>query len=143
MAKHPATDNDTLADSSAESRRVARGDERLELRIEVGRARMRIDEARNLRSGSVAPLDDLVDDPVSIYAGRRLVARGELLEYDGKVAVRLLEVMDGQKTSAEDDRLRSQQNPGRPTGGQNARRKTSRRRSASMWISTIKCARVC
>lgn len=68
------------------------GAERLDLRIELGRTRLRTDEACNLRSGSVIPLDNLAGEPVGVYAGRRRVARGELLVYDGKIAVRLVEV---------------------------------------------------
>ncbi len=67
------------------------GDERLDLRIELGRTRLRMDEACNLRSGSVIPLDNLAGESVGVYAGRRRVARGELLVYDGKIAVRLVE----------------------------------------------------
>ena len=70
------------------------GDERLDLRIELGRTRLRMDEACNLRSGSVIPLDNLAGEPVGVYAGRRRVARGELLVYDGKIAVRLVEVTE-------------------------------------------------
>lgn len=68
------------------------GDERLDLRIELGRTRLRMDEAHNLRSGSVIPLDNMAGEPVDVFAGRRRVARGELLVYDGKIAVRLVEV---------------------------------------------------
>ena len=50
-----------------------------------------MDEAYNLRSGSVIPLDNLAGESVCVYAGRRRVARGELLVYDGKIAVRLVE----------------------------------------------------
>ena len=68
------------------------GDERLDLRIELGRTLLQTDEVCNLRSGSVIPLDNLAGEPVGLYAGRRRVARGELLVYDGKIAVRLVEV---------------------------------------------------
>lgn len=67
-------------------------DEKLELRIELGRARLRFDEARNLRNGSVVALDDMAGEPVSVYAGRRCVGRGELLVCDGKIAVRMVEI---------------------------------------------------
>ena len=79
---------DELDDGAA----LPTGDERLDLRIELGRTRLRMDEACNLRSGSVIPLDNLAGEPVGVYAGRRRVARGELLVYDGKIAVRLVEV---------------------------------------------------
>jgi len=71
---------------------VAAGDDRLDLRIELGRTRLRLDEARKLRGGSVIPLDKSIGEPVAVYAGRRRVARGELLVLEGKIAVRLVEV---------------------------------------------------
>ncbi|MBN1396006.1 MAG: FliM/FliN family flagellar motor switch protein [Pirellulales bacterium] len=66
--------------------------ETLDLRIELGRTRLDGEEAKNLRPGSVVPLDGMSGEPLSIYAGRRLVARGEPLVIDGKIAVRLVEV---------------------------------------------------
>lgn len=68
--------------------------EKLELRIELGRARLRFDEARNLRNGTVVGMDDMAGEPVSVYVGRRRVGRGELLVCDGKIAVRMVEVMN-------------------------------------------------
>jgi flagellar motor switch protein FliN/FliY len=46
----------------------------------------------------VLPLDRRVDDPVELYVGDRLIARGELEEMEGdqagQLAVRLTEVAD-------------------------------------------------
>ena len=48
------------------------------------------------RWDAVLPLDRRVDDPVELYVGDRLIARGELQELDGEqagqLAVRLIEV---------------------------------------------------
>ncbi len=68
------------------------GVEQLELRIELGRTRMRRGEVRRLRSGSVIPLDKLAGEPVDLRAGGRRIARGELLVLDGKIAVRVVEL---------------------------------------------------
>ena len=64
----------------------------LDLRIELGRTRMRPGEVRRLRSGSVIPLDKLAGEPVDLHAGGRRIARGELLVLDGKIAVRVVEL---------------------------------------------------
>ena len=44
------------------------------------------------------PLDKRVEDPVELYVGDRLIARGELEELEGEqegqLAVRLIEVAD-------------------------------------------------
>ncbi|NLF08170.1 MAG: FliM/FliN family flagellar motor switch protein [Pirellulaceae bacterium] len=71
--------------------RAAAG-EKLELRIELGRTQLRFDEARNLRNGSVVAFNDMTGEPVSVYAGRRRVGRGELLVRNGKIAVRMVEI---------------------------------------------------
>ena len=69
------------------------GDETLDLRIELGRTQIRRDEALKLRTGAVIPLDGAANEPVSLLAGGRLVARGELLVLDGKLGVRVVEVV--------------------------------------------------
>jgi flagellar motor switch protein FliN/FliY len=46
----------------------------------------------------VLALDTRIEDPVELYVGERLIARGELQELDGaeagQLAVRLTEVVD-------------------------------------------------
>jgi flagellar motor switch protein FliN len=64
----------------------------LDLRIELGRARIRIDESRELKSGSVLLLDTLADDLVNIHADGELIGRGEMLVIDGFIGVRMVEV---------------------------------------------------
>ena len=51
-----------------------------------------------LKCDAILPLDRRVDDPVELYVGDKLIARGELTELDGdqagQLAVRLTEVAD-------------------------------------------------
>ena len=50
-----------------------------------------------LRRDSVISLDSRIDDPVEVYIGDRLIARGELQEMEdqeGQLGVRLTEVAD-------------------------------------------------
>jgi flagellar motor switch protein FliN len=68
------------------------------LRIELGRARIRHDDLAKLRSGSVIALDNPTSGPVNLYAGRWLVARGEPVVVDGRLAVRVLEIEASQET---------------------------------------------
>jgi flagellar motor switch protein FliN len=77
----------TCADRTTASRQDV-----IELRIELGRTQVCREELANLRLGAVVPLDGAVCEPVCIYAGGHLVARGEVLALDGKFAVRVLEV---------------------------------------------------
>ena len=70
----------------------------IEITISVGKARPLIRELLKLGQDAVLPLDKRVDDPVELYVGDRLIARGELEEMDGdakgQLAVRLTEVAD-------------------------------------------------
>lgn len=69
----------------------------IEVTVSVGKARPMISEVVALRRDSVLPLDSRIDDPVEIFVGNQLVARGELQELEdesGRLAVRLTEIMD-------------------------------------------------
>lgn len=69
----------------------------IEITISVGRARPLVRDLLKLRPDSVLPLDKRVEDPVELYVGDRLIARGELEELEGEtgqLAVRLTEVAD-------------------------------------------------
>jgi flagellar motor switch protein FliN/FliY len=65
----------------------------LDLRIELGRAELLIEEVLQLREGSVVPLDKLAGDPVDILVNGRLVARGEVLVLNDNFCVRVAEIL--------------------------------------------------
>ncbi len=52
----------------------------IEVTISVGKARPLVSELVELRRDSVLTLDSSIDDPVELYIGDRLIARGELQE---------------------------------------------------------------
>jgi flagellar motor switch protein FliN/FliY len=68
----------------------------IEITISVGRARPQVRELLKLERDAVLALDRRVDDPVELWVGDRLIARGELEELEGenagRLAVRLTEV---------------------------------------------------
>lgn len=68
----------------------------IEVTISVGKARPLVRDLLRLGRDAILPLDRRVDDPVELYVGDRLIARGELQELDGEqagqLAVRLTEV---------------------------------------------------
>lgn len=70
----------------------------VEITVSVGRARPSVRELLRLRHDAVLPLDRKVSDPVELYVGDKLIARGELTELDdaaeGQLAVRVTEVVD-------------------------------------------------
>jgi len=73
----------------------------VEITISVGKARPLIRDLLALEQNSVLPLDKRVEDPVELYVGDRLIARGQLEELDGDqkglLAVRLTEVVSFQE----------------------------------------------
>lgn len=69
------------------------GDVELDLRIELGRTMMRLEEVLQLRGGAVVVLDKLAGDPVDIYVNGRLVARGEVLVMNDNFCVRVTELV--------------------------------------------------
>jgi flagellar motor switch protein FliN/FliY len=70
----------------------------IEITISVGKARPLVRDLLRLKCDAILPLDRRVDDPVELYVGDKLIARGELTELDGdqagQLAVRLTEVAD-------------------------------------------------
>lgn len=68
-------------------------DVELDLRIELGRTELLIDEVLKLKEGSVVPLDKLAGDPVDILVNGRLIARGEVLVLNDNFCVRVAEIL--------------------------------------------------
>ena len=69
----------------------------IEITISVGKARPLIRDLLRMTQDAILPLDRRVDDPVELYVGDKLIARGELTEIEGdsgQLAVRLTEVVD-------------------------------------------------
>ncbi len=70
----------------------------IEITVSVGKARPQIRDLLRLRRDAVLPLDRRIEDPVELYIGDRLIARGELHETEdgtpGLLAVRLTEVVN-------------------------------------------------
>ena len=69
------------------------GDVNLNVRIELGRSKMAIEDILKLQTGSVVTLDKLAGDFVDVYVNDRLVARGEVLVLNDTFCVRIAEVV--------------------------------------------------
>lgn len=69
----------------------------IEVTVCVGRARPLIRDLLKMGENALLTLDSRVDDPVDLYVGDRLIARGMLEEQEGDRAghlvVRLTEIM--------------------------------------------------
>ena len=85
-----------LHDAQASSIDLLR-DVELNVKIELGRARMLVEDVLRLSEGSVVELDKLAGDPVDVFVNDRLVARGEVLVLNDNFCVRVNEIVAGVK----------------------------------------------
>ena len=67
----------------------------LDVKIELGRSRMLVEDVLKLAEGSVVELDKLAGDPVDVFVNERLVARGEVLVLNDNFCVRINEIVAG------------------------------------------------
>jgi flagellar motor switch protein FliN/FliY len=72
-------------------------DVELNVKIELGRSRMLVEDVLKLTEGSVVELDKLAGDPVDVFVNDRLVARGEVLVLNDNFCVRVNEIVAGVK----------------------------------------------
>ncbi|MCH9021327.1 MAG: flagellar motor switch protein FliN, partial [Planctomycetes bacterium] len=83
-----------LAEAAKSSIELLR-DVELNVKIELGRSEMTIDEILKLGNGSVVELDKLAGDPVDILVNEQLIARGEVLVLNENFCVRINEIIPG------------------------------------------------
>ena len=67
----------------------------LDVKVELGRTLMYIEDVLKLRRGSVVPLDKMAGETVDIYINGRLLARGEVLVMNENFCVRVAELLAG------------------------------------------------
>lgn len=79
-------------------------DVQLKMKIELGRARLAVQEILALTPGSVVELDKLTGDPLDIRVNDVLVARGEVLVINENFAIRVTEVVSPEARA--DDQLK-------------------------------------
>lgn len=68
-------------------------DVNLQVKVELGRTRMYVEDVLRLNEDSVIELDKLAGDPVDIYVNDRHVARGEVLVVNDNFCVRVSEII--------------------------------------------------
>lgn len=81
-----------MADAQASSIDLLR-DVELNVKIELGRSQMLVEDVLKLGEGSVVELDKLAGDPVDVFVNDRLVARGEVLVLNDQFCVRVNEII--------------------------------------------------
>jgi flagellar motor switch protein FliN len=68
-------------------------DVNLQVKIELGRTRMLVEDVLRLGEGAVVELDKLAGDPVDVYVNDRHVAKGEVLVLNDNFCVRINEIV--------------------------------------------------
>jgi type III secretion system YscQ/HrcQ family protein len=66
----------------------------VQLTCEIGRLTLPAREVLELRPGAVLPVGRPLAGPVDLTAGGRVIARGELVDVEGEIGVRLTELLD-------------------------------------------------
>ncbi len=66
----------------------------LNVKIELGRTRMLVEDVLKLGEGAVVELEKLAGDPVDVYVNDRHVARGEILVLNDNFCVRISEIVE-------------------------------------------------
>ncbi|MBU1052888.1 MAG: flagellar motor switch protein FliN [Proteobacteria bacterium] len=65
----------------------------LEIRVELGQAKMLINDLLQLGQGSVIELNKNIGDPIDIFICDKLIAKGEVVVVEDKFAIRLTNII--------------------------------------------------
>jgi flagellar motor switch protein FliN len=88
----PELPSGTLPPSAAHGLDLLR-DVDLNVKIELGRSKMLVEDVLRLGEGSVVELDKLAGDPVDVLVNDRLIARGEVLVLNDNFCVRINDII--------------------------------------------------
>lgn len=64
--------------------------------VELGRTRISVKDLGELTQGSVVELDRLAGEPLDLYVGGKLIARGEAVVVNEKFGIRITDVVKGE-----------------------------------------------
>jgi flagellar motor switch protein FliN len=69
----------------------------LQVTVELGRARMTIENLLKLSQGSVVELNQVIGEPLDILVNNKLMARGEAVVVKDKFAIRIVDVVSPER----------------------------------------------
>jgi flagellar motor switch protein FliN/FliY len=69
----------------------------LQVTVELGRARMTIENLLRLNQGSVVELNQIIGEPLAILVNNKLMAHGEAVVVKEKFAVRIVDVVSPER----------------------------------------------
>lgn len=67
-------------------------DVNMSVSVEIGRAKMTLENILNLSKGAIVELDKLSGEPLDILANGKLIAHGDVISMNGKYGIRLTDV---------------------------------------------------
>lgn len=76
----------------------------LRISVEVGSASLTLSELLNLGEGSIVELDRQANDLLDVIANGTLIAKGEVVEVNGRYGIRIVDVIAPDRRSGELDR---------------------------------------
>ena len=65
----------------------------VQLVVVMGKKSVTVKDLLGLRMGQVIDMDKVPTEPVDLVAGGKIIAKGELVEVDGKLGVRILKLL--------------------------------------------------
>lgn len=94
MSAGPGKDERELPSEQAMQARNLRlvMDVELNVSLRFGQRQLPLRDVLDLRNGSIVELDRMVDEPVELYLGDKLIARGEAVVVDGNYGLRVTEI---------------------------------------------------
>jgi flagellar motor switch protein FliN len=69
----------------------------LQVTVELGRARLTIENLLRLNQGSVVELNQMIGEPLNILVNNKLMAHGEAVVVKDKFAIRVLDVVSPER----------------------------------------------
>ncbi len=88
----------TVGDVMGATADAALNDVDIDVVAVLGTAELKINQVLQLGRGAVVELDRLIEEPIDILAERQLVARGEVVIVEDKLAIQLTEVVPSNRT---------------------------------------------
>jgi flagellar motor switch protein FliM len=94
MAQQPSDDNDRPTPDATPPSDALLRELPVQITCEIGRVTLSAREVLELRPGAVVPVGRPLAGPVDLTAGGRVLARGELVDVEGEIGVRVTELAD-------------------------------------------------
>jgi flagellar motor switch protein FliN/FliY len=93
----PAVDNHERTEDGDQFDLSLLMDVPLQVTVELGRARLTIENLLKLSQGSVVELNQLIGQPLDILVNSKLMARGEAVVVKDKFAIRIVDVVSPER----------------------------------------------